>query len=219
MSVICPLCNEQDNKFFYRDIRRDYWRCNNCALVFILPQFFLQADAEKREYDLHENVDSDEGYKRFLQRAAEPLAQRLQPGSIGLDFGCGPAPVLANMLRELGHAVSLYDYFYMRDERVWQQTYDFIVATEVFEHLHNPGRELERLWSKLKPGGYLTAMTKLVLDVEAFARWHYKNDPTHVCFFSRATFMWLATQYCASLEFVGKDVILLRKRDFEISLH
>ncbi len=55
-------------------------------------------------------------------------------------------------------------------------------------------------------------MTKLTLDRKAFARWHYKNDLTHVCFWSRATFEWLAARWQADLAFIGNDVILLEKR-------
>jgi len=54
-------------------------------------------------------------------------------------------------------------------------------------------------------------MTKMVIDVEAFATWHYKNDLTHVIFFSHATFEYLAERDKLELEFVGKDIILLRK--------
>jgi hypothetical protein len=54
-------------------------------------------------------------------------------------------------------------------------------------------------------------MTKLALDQEAFASWHYKNDPTHVVFFSRATCQWLAERWQANLVFADKDVILLQK--------
>ena len=49
----------------------------------------------------------------------------------------------------------------------------------------------------------------LVRDREAFASWHYKNDPTHVCFFSRRTWQWWAGRQGASLEFIGADVIML----------
>jgi hypothetical protein len=211
-AIYCPLCSNTQSQFYLRDNRREYWHCDVCALVFVLPVFYLSADAEKQEYDLHENAEHDEGYRHFLKRLAEPLLLNLDSPSEGLDFGCGPAPVLANLLREAGHKLALYDYFYQRDESVWQQTYAFIAATEVVEHLHHPGRELSRLWASLKPGGYLAVMTKLVIDADAFSRWHYKNDLTHVCFFSTATFIWLAEQYSASLEFVGKDVIFLRKK-------
>jgi hypothetical protein len=54
-------------------------------------------------------------------------------------------------------------------------------------------------------------MTKLVTDAEAFADWHYKLDPTHVCFFSRATFGWWANQTGCEIDFIGRDVVLLRK--------
>ena len=54
-------------------------------------------------------------------------------------------------------------------------------------------------------------MTKLATEAEAFTRWHYKNDPTHVSFFSRDTFRFLAQRDGLEVEFVGNDVILLRK--------
>ena len=82
------------------------------------------------------------------------------------------------------------------------------------EHLHHPGAELERLWSLLAPGGWLGVMTKLVRDPEAFASWHYKNDPTHVCFFSRDSWQWWAGQHEACLEFIGADIILLGRQSF-----
>ena len=53
-------------------------------------------------------------------------------------------------------------------------------------------------------------MTKLVIDAEAFSRWHYKNDLTHVSFFSKTTMQWLAETYHCELEFVGKDVMIFR---------
>ena len=70
------------------------------------------------------------------------------------------------------------------DELALNASYDFICATEVVEHLHRPGQDLERLWSLLRPGGWMGIMTKLVRDRASFDTWHYKNDPTHVCFFS-----------------------------------
>ncbi len=116
------------------------------------------------------------------------------------------------MFEEIGHSMAIYDQFYARDSSVLERSYDFITATEVLEHLHHPRRELDRLWGLLKPGGSLGVMTKLVRDPEAFAGWHYKNDPTHVCFFSRSTFEWLAAEWRAELTFVDKDVMLFYKK-------
>ena len=54
-------------------------------------------------------------------------------------------------------------------------------------------------------------MTKMVKNQQAFSRWHYINDQTHICFYSRATFGFIAEQVGASVTFVANDVILLQK--------
>lgn len=207
----CPLCGYSRSLLFTRDSRREYYRCEQCALVWVPKHYRLSAEAEKAEYDLHDNQPEDPGYQKFLSRLANPLMEGLAPDSRGLDFGCGPGPALAQMLEKAGHKLSLYDHFYFPHSNVLQQRYDFICATEVVEHLHQPGEVLTQLWSLLEPGGALGIMTKLVLDKKAFGTWHYKNDPTHVCFFSCSTFDWLAREFNAELEFIGTDVIFLRK--------
>ena len=185
----CPLCAELGQDF-YQDRRRHYLRCGRCLLVWVPPAFFLPPAAEKAEYDLHQNSPDDPAYRAFLGRLLVPLMRRLPAAASGLEFGCGPGPALAAMLREAGHEVRLYDPFYFPDIDALEGCYDFITATEVVEHLHRPGAELQTLWSRLRPGGILGLMTKLVRDRDAFAKWHYKNDPTHVCFFSVETWNW-----------------------------
>jgi 2-polyprenyl-3-methyl-5-hydroxy-6-metoxy-1,4-benzoquinol methylase len=115
------------------------------------------------------------------------------------------------MLQEQGHAMSLYDIYYHPDTKVLDNTYDFMTATEVIEHLYQPNQVWQQWLNLVKPGGWIGLMTKMVIDVEAFATWHYKNDPTHVVFFSRNTFRYLAERDQLELEFIGNDVILLRK--------
>lgn len=166
---------------------------------------------ERAYYDLHENSLEDAGYRRFLSRCAEPLLAALPPDSEGLDFGCGPAPLLAKMLRNAGHKVALYDLHYADNRAVLKRQFDFIVATEVVEHLREPGEELGALWSRLRPGGLLVLMTKLVISRERFASWHYIRDPTHICFFSEDSVRWLADTLNAEVQFVDRDVIFLRK--------
>jgi SAM-dependent methyltransferase len=209
--MYCPLCASTSRQLFHEDQRRSYLRCDSCALVYVPVAYHLDAAAERAEYDLHQNAVHDPGYRRFLMRLAAPLLERLPEGAKGLDFGCGPGPALAHMLQGAGFDIRLYDIFYYPDESVLRDHYDFICATEVVEHLHRPGEELARLWALLRPGGWLGVMTKLVRDREAFAGWHYKNDPTHVCFFSRQTWQWWGLQMGVQPEFLGTDVILLRK--------
>ena len=206
----CPLCQVSAASPFFQD-HRDYFRCPECALVFVPPQQFLSAEEEKAVYDQHENSADDPAYRQFLNRLFKPLSQQLQANSYGLDFGSGPGPTLSVMFNEAGHSMANYDCFYAPQNSLLQQQYDFITATEVVEHLHHPRQELDRLWSCLKPRGSLGIMTKRVLSQEAFSHWHYKNDPTHVCFFSLETFQWLANYWQAALTIPEKDVVIFSK--------
>lgn len=207
----CPLCASDDAAFYHRDVRREYHQCRRCALVFVPPAFRLGPEEERAVYDQHENSPEDPGYRRFLSRLADPLRERLAPGARGLDFGAGPGPTLSVMFEEAGHPMAVYDPFYAPDPRVFEQAYDFITATEVVEHLFAPGEELARLAQRLRPGGWLGLMTKRATDREAFARWHYILDPTHVAFFSETTFRWLADELGMRVEFPAADVVLLQK--------
>ena len=208
---LCPLCDSSSLLDYHRDARRPYNQCRACQLVFVAVPFHLSAAEEKAQYDLHQNNPHDAGYRRFLNRLAEPVLAMLKPHSQGLDFGCGPGPCLSLMLAERGHSVALYDLYYANHPQLLEQQYDFITATEVVEHLANPGAELQRLWQCLKPGGLLGLMTKLVANPERFANWHYKTDPTHISFFSRATFEHLGKGWGSAPQFVGTDAIIFRK--------
>lgn len=208
----CPLCDASHPASPYVcDQRRRYYRCSHCDLIWVAPADYLSRAAEKAEYDLHENSPEDPGYRRFLSRLADPLVERLPSKATGLDFGCGPGPTLALMLEEQGYQPALYDPFYFDNKALLKERYDFITATEVFEHLHKPQQVIIQLWDMLEVNGILGIMTKLATDKAAFEKWHYKNDLTHVCFYSRETFDWLAEQLQARLEFIDKDVILLIK--------
>ena len=107
--------------------------------------------------------------------------------------------------------ICLSDTLYAADESVLESDYDFVTATEVIEHVQRPLHSLTRMWRCVKASGYLGLMTKLVIDQAAFAHWHYKNDETHICFYSQETFKWLARQWNTEAVFVGHDVIIFQK--------
>lgn len=207
----CPLCFSTQSVFFHRDSQREYLRCRRCALVFVPAQSHLSKADEKSFYDLHQNSSLDSGYRTFLARLARPLLAQLKTGSQGLDFGSGPGPTLSLMLEEAGHSVALYDPFFAPDQSVFTRQYDFVTCSEVVEHLRAPGQELKRLWALLKPGGVLAIMTKRVIDQAAFSRWHYKNDPTHIVFFSESTFNWLGKLWLIQPIYCGADVVFFYK--------
>lgn len=208
----CPLCGNQAVEVFFEGQNRLYLRCFNCLLVFVPQRYWLSSEDEKAVYDLHENDVHDQGYRRFLARLISPLREKLPANQQGLDFGCGPEPALAAILEKYGHQVDLFDLHYHNNFAVFSKQYDFICATEVIEHLRDPNREFTSLFSLLKQHGWLGIMTKLVIDQQAFSKWHYIRDLTHICFYSRSTFEYLAQRFNAELCFVADDVILLRKK-------
>ena len=210
-STACPLCHSAETEQFHQDKNRLYRRCSTCQLTFVPKEFHLSANAEKAQYDLHQNSPADEGYRRFLSRVCIPVAQRIKPGSRGLDFGSGPGPTLSGMFCELGHNVQIYDPFYAVDDSILNSEYDFVTATEVVEHFREPRIELEKIWNCVGAGSVLGIMTKLAQGQIAFSNWHYKNDLTHVSFFSRPTFEWLAGQWKSELQFIGNDVMVFQK--------
>ncbi|MCK5145128.1 class I SAM-dependent methyltransferase [bacterium] len=208
---LCPLCGSKHQELYHQDSRREYWHCLMCNLIFVPCKYFLSPAKEKQEYDLHQNSTTDPGYRRWLNRLTEPLCQRLAPNSFGLDFGCGPGPALHDIMKEKGHLVELYDPHYLNNKSVFTNKYDFITATEVFEHLHQPGETLKCLMNCLIPGGWLAIMTQPVIDKQAFKSWHYTRDNTHVAFYSNTTFQWIAKQFKCKLELHKRDIALFHK--------
>ncbi len=190
---------------------RDYWRCSQCDSTFLDPAQRPGLEAEHAEYRLHRNDPQDTGYRQHLQRLLVPLLERLHPGANGLDYGCGPQPVLAAMLQAAGHPTAVYDPFFAPAPGVLQTTYEFITCTEVAEHFHRPAAEFQRLNALLRPAGWLGLMTRLQTDDARFAQWHYRRDPTHVVFYRASTLQWLADRYGWTCEVIGPNVALFHK--------
>ena len=207
----CVVCETASCGLFLKVDQRDYWRCQACLATFLDPSQLPSPEIELRQYRLHRNDPDDAGYRSFLDRVAEPLLPRLSAASRGLDFGCGPGPVLAAMLREAGHTVALFDPFFFPDQDVLSHTYDFITCTEVAEHFHHPAEAFRQLDGMLKPGGWLAVMTTLQVDDAGFANWHYRRDPTHVVFYREVTLQTIASRFGWEYETAGRNVSLMFK--------
>jgi hypothetical protein len=208
---LCPLCHAGAIAFFYTDQYRSYYRCAACELIHVPAEYHLPATEERRRYDSHRNSPADSGYRDFLSRLLTPLLPRLPAGASGLDFGCGPGPTLSVMLREYGFSMAVYDPFYAEDKAVLQRRYDFITCSEAIEHFARPDIEWQRLLELLRDDGWLAIMTRFYDEQMNFARWYYKNDPTHIGFYSVATFEWLAQRDGLTVEFFGDSVAIFSR--------
>lgn len=211
----CPLCEQEAQGFVRLQItKRDYFRCSNCDYLFVDPAQRLASEEERSRYDLHQNDPGDTAYRDFLSQLTQPLLELMESREKfkkGLDFGCGPGPTLSKMLEEEGMEVSLYDLFYFPDKMPLQQTYDFVTATEVIEHIRDPKAVIEIWLNLLRPGGVLGLMTDLFQPDQDLETWHYVRDPTHIGFFSEVCMTWVAERYDIRLVYCQSRVAIFQK--------
>jgi SAM-dependent methyltransferase len=207
----CSVCGASSTRHLENVSGCDYRRCDHCLATLMDPAQWLSSEAEYARYLEHENSSSDTGYRTFLAKLADPLLKKLDSGRKGLDYGCGPGPVLARMLSESGHRVSLYDPYFFPNRALLDNQYDFITCSETIEHFHRPATEFAGFDRMLRPGGWLAIMTCFQTDDALFASWHYRRDPTHVVFYREATLRHIAKSFGWSCEIPVKDVALIQK--------
>lgn len=208
-STSCTLCHAPAAPYL------EVWgrltlRCERCRLTFVDPAERLAPEAERARYATHDNDPADPGYRRFLNRLAEPLVTRLSPGAEGLDYGSGPGPTLSVMLGEQGFPTANWDPFFAPDSTVLERRWDFVTCTETAEHFFEPAAEFHRLHDLLRPGGILAVMTQPLLDDTDFGTWWYARDPTHVSFYHEETFAWIAERWGWTLERPASSVAFFR---------
>ena len=213
----CGLCLQQEARLLHRNRHRPnagrlFVKCAHCGLIQVPEAHRVSSAAEKAEYDLHQNDPEDPGYRKFLQRFIVPLAAQLDKAQSGLDFGCGPGPALSSMLSQLGYPCADYDLFYANDPARLQAQYDFITATEVFEHLAHPANVLDTLLTCLKSGGVLAVMMQRPDEQPDFTNWGYIKDPTHISFYTNQALSFLADRWLLTQVYRDRNVLIWRKR-------
>lgn len=183
-----------------------FYRCDVCRLIFKDPQIYLRPELEKKRYQLHQNHSIDHGYERYLNRLLEPVLPHLSYSYVGLDYGCGPNPVLQILLKEKGYKCLAYDPYFFSDPSYLNKKYDFILSSEVVEHFYLPHQSWSEMCSLSKINGLIGIMTQFPPDdLQAFANWYYHKDPTHVSFYSAETFEWLAARYGFQISYLNSE--------------
>ena len=206
----CPLCSAGTSTVFFSEPERTYFRCSVCRLVFLQSSDRPTPLVEVLRYTDHENAASDEGYVGFLRRLADPMMKRLPLGSRGLDYGCGPAPVLGAVFTENGFPTQSFDPVFHPDYVALDARYDFLTCCEVIEHVQDPDRVFEQFAALVVSGGCIGIMTQPYDTAAAFGPWWYRRDPTHVCFYHRETFEWIAHQFGWTFESPEPSVAVFR---------
>ncbi|MCL2337455.1 MAG: class I SAM-dependent methyltransferase [Firmicutes bacterium] len=200
----CPLCGGIAPRLAGID-KPIYYHCPHCDLIFLDDSFIITEEDERRRYLLHVNDRSSAGYVKMLQQFVDTAIKPFAAGiKTGLDFGCGPGPVLSELLAETGVAMDIYDPYFYNHREIKHKKYDLITATEVFEHLKNPRREIDFLTGLLNPGGLL-AVTTLLHEQYDFKNWWYRSDSTHICFYSSRTCRWIAARFTLPIKYLDSQ--------------
>ena len=219
----CPLCQSSVyTTFAHKQVKsRTFFHCDVCDLIFADPNQALSREEEKSRYEKHHNNSGAAGYKQFLLQFVDPLLKVLnktdflQNQSLRvLDFGCGPARALSEILTlHLKIQVAVYDPFFADQPELLRQEWDLVVSTEVCEHFRKPADEFTHLKSLLAPKGILALMTQFHQGTEHFTDWWYARDLTHLVFYSEKSWQWIAAKYGFEILYVKTPVVILRTKD------
>jgi len=206
----CLICKSATTIRYDEAYKLNYYSCDQCGFIAQDRESIASFEQERKEYDHHENSIDNEGYvayfKRFIDKALIPYAALGQ----GLDFGSGPEPVFSQIMKRDYHAsMDIYDLHYQPETIYEGKSYDYIVSTEVIEHVKEPLEFLRLLKNHLKPGGVIALMTLFHDGHEAaFLKWWYRRDITHISFFTPTTFRYIAEilgleiVYCDDLRYI-----------------
>lgn len=206
----CILCSALTKTF--RTINtREYVECCKCGGIQLSPNSYVSKQAEKARYLTHNNDVEDPRYQKFVSPITSRILRDFSIKSKGLDYGCGTGPVAATELEKQGFKLALYDPYFHPATAVLSATYDFIICCEVMEHFYSPSQEFSALASRLNPGGKLYCKTSLYSKDINFEKWNYKDDPTHVFFYTEKSLHWIKENLNFTELDVYKDVIVFTK--------
>ncbi len=191
--------------------RNTYGFCKKCMFTEKINK--INSEIEKNEYERHNNNSDNIGYVNYINNFLDEAVTPFVKSGLHLDYGCGPGPVLHELMINKGFRSKTYDYYYHHDKNYAEYKYDVITSTEVFEHFYDPLRNIEKILTLLKRGGIISIMTSFVKPADEFYDWWYIRDITHVSFYHLKTFEFIANKYDLEIIYTNnKNIIVLRSK-------
>ncbi len=217
----CPLCKTISEPIdgACRELKLEkgvehFFRCDGCGSVFVPERLHLDEDNERERYGEHNNQADNEGYRGYLSSVADKVASVVPDFETKriLDYGAGENFVLTTLLKERNIIAEPYDPNYESLATI-DGEFDVIIACESIEHFRDPLAEFEKMTSHLKSGGHIWIRTEHLESAPYFSAWWYKNDPTHIFFYSEKTMNWLGKRFGLDLVMYDeKNISMFQKR-------
>jgi SAM-dependent methyltransferase len=224
MNRNCPVCGFGDSalygrftdeEYFTSDRRFDYWRCDDCASLFLYPlpvdrlseiyppNYYSYASESENLLGRIKNHLDGKLFKACLRRIpGENLSVLDVGGGVGwmLDLIRTVEPRLhysevvdldtraGNEARARGHAYTCVRI----EEYTSPRSFDLILLLNLLEHVESPRRVLARLSERLSPGGLILIKTPNYesLDARVFkaSYWAGLHVPRHWTLFTKPSF-------------------------------
>jgi 2-polyprenyl-3-methyl-5-hydroxy-6-metoxy-1,4-benzoquinol methylase len=203
----CRLC-QNPSQIIFEDVR-PFYACNVCGLIF--SDCLLSAEEVEKHYkDQYQNEwdwgNEAEVFVLWLKNfrgTAPSLSLSI------LDYGSGGG-LLAEALRKVGFKVDCYEPMLHGDfnRESYSEAYDIIILNEVIEHLEDINKTLDIVYNVLADNGVVFIKTNLTDKLinnplnfqKLFKGWWYKDDPTHISFFSFLTIEYICKDRGRRLE-------------------
>lgn len=187
IEINCPACNSSNLHLEFEKIGFKYVSCKSCSTLFVNPRPSFENLKDFYSKSLSTSFWVNEFFKpvaearreKIFEPRAEYISKFFHPasrqtiGDIGAGFGI--------FLEELRKIMSIHKYIAiepslemadicskkgievkcmcMEDINSMENSFDFLTAFELVEHLFAPASFLKRTYALLNPGGYLYLTT------------------------------------------------------------
>jgi len=207
--MVCVVCSSKDTgKLFQqydlwlnrRDTVREFYRCNNCKLIFQypIPNTVDYLELYPPEYSFAQQ-ESDSLSRYGLLKRCKVITRWKTPGNL-LDIGCGVGTFIMTMRDKFGwdvHGIEPNPIIaadgrerYNLDIKTEDiqnydpegNKFDVITLWDVLEHLPNPNEVIAKLKTLLKPEGFLVMRVpnSQSWDARIFGKfWAGYDSPRH----------------------------------------
>jgi Methyltransferase domain len=213
--IDCRLCGGKSVKAFSHKVIAkydvDYFQCEKCEAIQTEAPYWLDevytSDIQPEDVNyLSRNL----GVYHFIQYFLKYLKIKADP--VVLDFG-GGLGLVPRLLRENGVNAFNYDTYAKSpfiDVKWDGSSPDFIVSSEVFEHLANPAVELEELFGHQPDYVYIRTWRYFNQGKD----WEYfgPEHGAHVFIYTDKSMAYIAKKYGYTVELLNEVDVLFCKQ-------
>ncbi|AKH77602.1 class I SAM-dependent methyltransferase [Leptospira interrogans] len=242
--ILCRLCGSAAKvEFFTRILNRydvTYYKCKDCELIQSEFPFWLQEAYEKAISILDTGIflRNKDNVKKLTILLTD-IQKQISKQNIGimrlfqkvvpyqkkiLDYGGGHG-ILVRLLRDVGFNCYWYDKYAKNDFAVGfefdpDETYDTVLAFELFEHFENPKKDIKDILELAKPRIVIFSTLLYGNKTPKKNWWYYAFEAgQHIAFYNSKTLqsMEFFTEY--STFSLAENLHLMVRKDLKLNLN